>query len=283
MRRPLTILVISLVLYAGIITPFSDYMRQKPVEEKLGYVPSLKVIRILSADQKELVSASLILKVLMYYGGLVMKAQSNILSSPPDYVMMSRIIHGSLQLDPYNMDGYYFAQSFLVWEAHQVAVANNLLQYGMKYRTWDWYLPFFAGFNYAYFLKDYSNAAKYYRLAAELSGTPLYVSLSARYLQRAGHTDLAIAYLESMSKSAKGVVKDAYQLRLNAFKEVRKIERARDTFVKSRGKLPDSVTELINAGYLAESPRDPYGGTFFIKPDGSVATTSNFTFAAVKK
>ncbi len=61
------------------------------------------------------------------------------------------------------MDAYYFAQAVLVWDVGQVRLANELLEYGMRYRTWDYLLPFFAGFNYSYFLKDNEKAAQYYR------------------------------------------------------------------------------------------------------------------------
>lgn len=284
MRPAVKILIVSLFLYAVIIAPFSEYMRNKPIEEKLGYVPSLKVLRVLSVDQKELVGASLIMKVLMYFGGLSLKANDKVMPEPPDYVMMSRIIHGALQLDPYNMDGYYFAQSFLTWDVKQYQVANNLLDYGMKYRTWDWYLPFFAGFNSAYFMKDYSTAAKYYKRAGELSGSDLSKMLAGRYMQESGQTALAIAYLSLMEKSSRNpVIKKNYQIRLTAFKEVRRIELARDRYKEAKEQAPSSVEQLVQGGFLTPPPVDPYGGQFYFEPDGNVATTSKFAFAGVKK
>ncbi|AJE04867.1 hypothetical protein [Geobacter pickeringii] len=277
------IFMVALCLYWSIIGPFSLYMKQKPIEEKLGYVPSLKVIRVMSADHKELMGASLITKVLMYYGGITMKAQDNVMVEPPDYQMMSRIIHGALQLDPYNMDGYYFAQSFLTWEIHQYQLANNLLDYGMKYRTWDWYLPFFAGFNSSYFLGDFQSAARYYKLAGELSGSDLPKLLAGRYLQQSGQTELAIAYLTAMEKGVRNLaVKKNYQIRLASFKAVRRIELARDSYLKSGGSLPVTVEKLANMGILSPPPLDPYGGKFYIEADGRVSTTSKFAFSGKK-
>ena len=164
MKTSVCLLLISILGYLFFITPFTVYMDNKPFLEKLGYVPSVPVVKAVSADQKELVGALLVMKVLMYYGGMMDK-QKNELPVPPDYPAMSRMIHGAVQLDPYNMDAYYFAQAILVWDVGKVDIANELLDYGMHYRTWDWYLPFFAGFNNAYFLKDYKAAAKYYKRA----------------------------------------------------------------------------------------------------------------------
>jgi len=281
----LRIVFLILILFYGIlIVPFSTYMKQKPIEEKLGYLPSINVLRYASADHKELIAASLVMKVIMYYGGIVEKQQSNVIFEPPDYIRMSGILHGSVKLDPYNMDAYYFAQSFLTWEVKQYQLANELLEYGMKYRSWDWYLPFFAGFNSAYFLKDYKKAAEYYKRAGELSGSVLYSSLAGRYMQESGQTDLAIAYLSAMEKSERNLAfKKNYAIRLQAFQEVRRIELARDSYLQSGGKLPLTVDMLLRTGLLSSPPADPYGGQFYIESDGKVATTSRFAFAGSGK
>src|SRR5665647_626755 len=220
MLRTVSTGIACLVLYGILILPFTAYLKNKPFVEKLGYVPSVTALKSVAADHKELVAASLVLKVLMYFGGLVEKAENQV-AVPPDYISMSRLLHGAVKLDPYNMDAYYFAQGFLTWDVKQYKLANDLLDYGMKYRTWDWYLPFFAGFNSAYFLHDYKKAADYYKRAGELSGSDLHKSLAGRYLQESGQTDLAIVYLSAMAKGERNpAMKKTYLFRLNAFKAV---------------------------------------------------------------
>ena len=149
----------------------------------------------------------------------------------------------------------------------------------MKYRTWDWMLPFFAGFNSAYFIKDYKKASEYYKRAGELSGSDLYLSLAGRYMQESGQTELAIAYLEFLEKGEKNqAVKTNYQIRLAAFREVRRIELARNRYLDSGGVLPVTLETLIRCGILSPPPADPYGGVFYLEPDGKVTTTSKFAF-----
>lgn len=282
---PVRLLVSGLLAYGLLIGPFTEYLRNKPIEEKLGFVPSVTLVKPLSADQKELVGASLVMKVLMYFGGVMSRSvEGRVITESADLQGMSRLLHGAVQLDPYNMDAYYFAQGFLPWDAGQFKVANELLQYGMKYRTWDWYLPFFAGFNSAYFLKDYAAASEYYKRAGELSGSPLFKSLAGRYMQESGHTELAIAYLAAMEKGENNpTLKNGYQVRLNAFREVRRIELARDHYRQQRGTAPLSVEQLVQAGLLLPPPVDPYGGSFYLDVDGSVRSTSKFAFAGAKK
>ena len=284
LQRPLLILLVGMLGYLAVLGPFTVYMKHKPVEEKLGYVPSVNLLRYVCADHKEFVGAALLMKVTMYFGGLMDEHEPNVLAEMPDYLGMSNMIHDALKLDPYNIDGYYFAQSFLTWEVKQYTIANKLLDYGMKYRTWDWYLPFFAGFNHAFFLKDYKKAAEYYKRAGELSGDPLYFSLAGRYLQQSGQTDLAIIYLTMLENGEKNqAVKKNYQIRLAAFKEVRRIELALDRYRERHGVFPASIDQLLSTGLLSPPPKDPYGGTFFLDADGKVASTSKFAFGGVKK
>jgi hypothetical protein len=274
--------LVCLLLYGILIIPFTTYLRDKPFVEKLGYVPSATVLKSVAADLKELVAASLVLKVLMYFGGVVEKSENQV-AIPPDYPAMSRLLHVAVRLDPYNMDAYYFAQGFLTWDVKQYKLANDLMDYGMKYRTWDWYLPFFAGFNSAFFLKDYAAAARYYQRAGELSGSELSRLLAGRYMQESGQTDLAISYLSAMLKSENNpTLKKSYQLRLTAFREARRIEVARDLYRETRGVMPATVEQLVSGGFLSPAPRDPYGGQFYLDAEGKVATTSKYAFAGVK-
>lgn len=275
--------LVCLILYGILIIPFTTYLRNKPYVEKLGYVPSsVTVLKSIAVDQKELLSASLVLKVLMYFGDLVEKANNKVII-PPDYMTMSRLLHCAVKLDPYNMDAYYFAQSFLTWDVKQYKLANDLLEYGMKYRTWDWYLPFFAGFNSAYFMRDYSKAADYFKQAGDLSGQDLLKSLAGRYMQESGQTDLAIGYLSAMEKGENNpALKKNYQLRLTAFREARRIEVARDGYKEKHGIMPTTVEQLVSVGLLSSTPKDPYGGQFYLDVDGKVATTSKYAFGGAK-
>jgi hypothetical protein len=276
-------LIVLLALYAVIIGPFTRYLTEKPVVEKLGYVPEPDVMRLLAADQCSLMSATLMVRVISYYGGLVEQAMNKV-PVTPEYQGMYKMLETAVKLDPYNMDAYYFAQAILGWRAGQVREINSLLEYGMQYRKWDWYLPSFAGFNYAYFLKDYKRASQNYRRVAELTGDTLSMNLAGRYMYESGRTDLAVAYLTAMVQGARNeAIKRTLQTRLRAFEEVRKIEQARDKFRSDTKRNPRSLSELLHKGYLARPPVDPYGGTFYLDEKGAVRSTSKFAFGVVDR
>jgi tetratricopeptide (TPR) repeat protein len=254
-------------------------MSQKSYVEKLGLIPHSKVLKAAFPNFTEIVASSILAKVILYYGAFVERLDhpGNVLYAA-DYPAMSRTVHAALKLDPYNMDGYYFGQAILAWDAKQYQLASELLEYGMQYRTWDWQLPFFAGFNYAYFLGDMENAAAMYMRAGELSRAPLFKSLAGRYLQEAGRTQMAIDYLQTLADNAQNrSIKKSIEIRIKAFQMVLMIEQARDLYTEENGEAPSKVEELIADGYLQAIPVDPYGGKFFLDRNGQVRTTSKFS------
>ncbi len=278
MKRYLAAAVCLLLVYVALLGPFTRSMAQKPYVEKLGLVPSSRVLQALFPDYQEFLAASIIGKVILYYGSLTghLDDPGKIIYAA-DYPAMSRTVHAALRLDPYNMDGYYFGQAILAWDARQFKLASELLEYGMQYRTWDWQLPFFAGFNYAYFLDDKEKAAEMYKRAGDLSGAPLFQKLAGRYMQEAGQTRMAIDYLGTLVKTARNpAVKKSLQVRIDAFKAVFAIEQARDRFAHEKGRFPKNIAELVEAGYLEERPEDPYGGRFYLDESRQVRTTSKF-------
>ena len=276
------LLPLFVVSYSALVGPFTAYMHNKPFVEKLGYVPQAEALRLTAADQRVFIADALVLKALFYYGSLIEKSSTKI-PLPPDYFSIYKTIETSVKLDPYNLDAYYFVQAVITWDAKRVQEANTLLEYGMKYREWDYLLPFFLGFNYAYFLKDFPNAARCYKRAADLSGIPLYANLAGRYMYESGRTDLALAYLATMEKSARNAsIKETFRVRIAAFNEVKRIETAVTAYKNTFRLPPRSLDDLLRNGFLKEPPVDPYGGQFFIDENGQVKSTSKFAYAGAK-
>lgn len=270
------ILVISVAAYLLLIVPFSSYLTNRPVAIKLGSFPEAKVIRFVAADQLYLVANYAVTRVLFYFGTLVDLDKRKV-RVKPEHFNMFKTMETVVKLDPYNMDAYYFIQAAFTWELGRAKDVNRVLDYGMKYRNWDSQLPFYAGFNAAYFLKDYKTAATYFQRAAELSGNDLYTNLSARYFYEAGETDLGIAFLSTMTKGASDPkVRKIYELRKSALEGVRTLENAVEGFRRATGRAPASLEALVSAGFIDEIPSDPYGGSFYLDPDGRVRSSSKF-------
>jgi hypothetical protein len=273
------IFVLLLTGYALCVIPFASYMKNRPVAVKLGYVPSAEVLRVTVGDQKLIVAHTAVVKVLVYFGTLVEKLNSNKIVLPAEYLNMYTTLQTAVKLDPYNSDAYYFSQAAFTWEVGRAAEVNRMLDYGMKYRTWDFTLPFYAGFNSAYFLKQYEPAARYMQRAAEISGNPLLTTLAARYFFESNNSDLGIQFLEMMEKGAKDEqVRKLYRLRRTALRAVTGIQAAVNQYRERHGRLPTRLEELSEQGILPQLPEDPYGGRFYLDSSGTVRTTSKFAF-----
>lgn len=277
MRR-LLLFIPLVVCYVVVVIPLASYMKKRPVEVKLGHPPEAQVLKIAAGEHRYLVAESLVIKVLFYFGTL-MENEGRGRKTQPQYFDMFKSMESAVKLDPYNTDAYYFTQAAFTWELGRAADVNRVLAYGMKYRTWDYQLPFYAGFNAAYFLHDYKSAARYMQKAAEISGNQLFTTLASRYFYEAGQTQLGVMFLEVMSKGAKDPgVKKAYQVRKEALEGVMLIDQAVAAFRGRTGRLPASLNELVAKGFIDSIPVDPYGGTFYLEPGGKVASTSKFAF-----
>lgn len=274
--RLLFLFLLLLVAHISILGPFNAAVSTRPVEIKLGYMPHPQVLKLISADHDLLVAEVAVVRVLFYFGTIVEKLKENVIVKP-EHFNMFRTIFTASQIDPYNNDVYYFAQAAFTWELGRIDEVNELLEHGMKYRVWDPWLPFYLGFNHAYFLKNYEVGAKYLQKAAEVSGNPLFANLAARYYYEAKQTQIGLTFLDAMIMQAKDpAVRSTYQMRRLALLAVMNIEQALDRYLQREGRKARTLDELIVADILDSIPVDPYGGEFYLDETGRVRSTSKF-------
>ena len=277
------LLPLLIIIYWVIVFPFASYLQNRPVAVKLGYMPEAEAIKMVAGDHRYLLAEYSVVKVLFYFGTMLEKQKNNV-TNTPEYFNMFKTLETAVKLDPYNMDAYYFTQAAFTWEIGRARDVNRVLAYGMKYRTWDWTLPFYAAFNSAYFLREYEAAAEYMKKAADISGNPLLTNLAARYFYEVGRNDLGILFLETMERGAKDKkVKNIYALRKSALLAVQAINDAIAKFKARHGRRPVDLKELVASGHIASIPKDPYGGKFYLDEGGMVRSTSKFAFGGRAK
>ena len=190
---------------------------------------------------------------------------------------MYRTLQTAVQLDPYNEDAYYFTQAAFTWELGRIREVNQMLEYGMRFRTWDYWLPFYAGFNYAYFLKEYDRAATYMQRAAEISGNPLFTKLTARYFYESDQTAMGLSFLDTViAKTNDPALKRTYQYRKDALLAVAQLEQAMQIFAREHRRQVETLNELVTSGIIEMMPEDPYGGEFYLDGDGRIRSSSQF-------
>lgn len=272
------VLLISILCYVFFSPSLIKDMNQRPLFDKLGYTPQGKFYKAALGEFRWFTGNILSFKSIIYYGGKmneIMKGDYRDI----ELFNLYRTIETSILLNPYNEDAYYFAQATFTWHVGRIKEINHLLKYVMKYRTWDFKLPYFLGFNYAYFLKDYDKAAKYYKIAGEMTHSTLFNKLAARYFYEGGSTGLAISYMKFLIAAERDKKrKQEYKIRLQALEGIDKIEKAILKYKNKYQKIPENIEVLIKEGFLKELPKDPYGGIYYIDKKGKVRTTSKMAF-----
>ncbi|HYA87069.1 MAG TPA: hypothetical protein VEI57_08415 [Nitrospirota bacterium] len=266
-----------MVLIAGYALVFPSFEKVRyPVKEAQarGLILPPPVVNLLALEFKTITADFLFARASQYYGGRSFRPG---IWTKNDYVWLYNNLLVTTELDPYFQDPYYFGNAIFTWGAGAINDADVLLEKGTNARTWDWQLPFFLGFNKFYFLHDNKGGADDLLIAAKRPGAwdglPM---LASRLYSDAGRTENAIDFLEIIAKNENNVkIKVNYEIRLDALKSILEIEKAVSRYKIRMKKLPKDIHVLVKSGKLAEIPKDPYGGQFYLEKDGSVKTTSN--------
>lgn len=278
MRRALTFFTVGLVLGSYLLVASAAWKNRAAVrqEANAGFVLPSQFTRILSLGYKGVVADFQFLKLTTFLGGRIVHQEQ---LKQEDWQYFETSVASITDLDPYFLDPYFLSEGLLTWEAGQVEEANRLLAKGVQYRSWDWRLPYFVGFNYFYFLHDYQKGAEYIMRASRIPGSPDYLpNLAARLAYYGGKTKTGILFLRGMIASTPDPnLRKTLEVRLLALERAATIEEAVAKFKDTYGRLPNAH-ELVARGYLKEMPADPYGGKWGIMKNGRVFSTSKFTF-----
>jgi hypothetical protein len=235
------------------------------------------ILKVSSLDFDGLVSDVLYLKALVYYGSTFDGNNRRRAISEAQYTWLYNILKTSTDLDPYFLDPYFLGNNILSWEANRVSDSISLMKKGSQYRDWDYWLPFYIGFDYFYFLKDSANASSYLMIASKKPGAdPFFGFFAARLAYQGKRTENAIVFLEGILKTTKDeAMRKDNEIRLETLKVMLNLEKGASVYKERTGSYPQKLSALVEQHIIARIPEDPYGGEFYIDKDGSIKTTSD--------
>ena len=263
---------ILLVFLVALTTYFYPKIQQSYEPSlRLHQLPSTLTLQLSSLGNRELLATLIFYNTEFYYG-----EKAGFRKETPELKLVYDALNKATDLDPRNMDCYYFAQGTLSWVKPAIPVLNRLLKKGFTYRPWDWYLPFFIGANYYFQLKDPGQAAEYMQQAAKLNPrSPLFATLAARMFYQGNQTEAGIIYLKSLLKETSNpLFRKKFEKRLQALEAIFFLEQGVKKYEERFAKPPDRMRDLVTAGIVSKMPVDPYGGRFYIGKDGRIYTTS---------
>jgi hypothetical protein len=273
---PLILLCVLIPLYFSTLSVISLMNKNLPKGDEVNVIIPSSILKITSLDFDGLASDILYLKTVVFYGSTITGKNRRKISEL-EYKWINDALTASTDLDPYFLDPYFFANAVLTWEGNRVKETNILLEKGSRYREWDYWLPFYMGFNYFYFLGENEKAATYLIEASKKPGaSPFYGHLGARLAYKSNKVENAIIFLEGMlDKVEEKAMRNDYEMRLTALKSILYLQKEMAVYKEKTGRDPVKLSEMLDLRIINSIPADPYGGEFYIDKEGEVKTTSD--------
>ena len=239
--------------------------------EELAYLPKGEYLKVAVLGYREAVADLIWLKVVQHLGGRKPSLGS--------YLWAYHAADVLTDLDPRFAQAYRATGTVLgVW-AERPHESIAILSKGIRHNPQVWDLPFYVGYDYYYVLRNPAEAAKYFRLASSLQGSPAYLPrLAARMTVEAGDPDAALEFLQRLysgtqdDKIREGLVRRIREV--EAERGIRLLEEAARRFKHRFGKWPLRLEELIARGIIVSLPIEPFGGVYEWHPADGTVTSS---------
>ncbi len=234
----------------------------KQVEEH-SYIPSGKYLKTAVIGYDQIASDFYWLKTIQYIGD----KQRKITGYPMVYPLVDLVT----DLDPLFDYAYQVAGILLAIYDRNIEKSNAILKKGLKNVSGVWQIPMYLGFNYFFFLEDYTRAAKYVGMAAALPGRPDYLPLlAARLYSEAKDPSAGIEFLTEILDEInvemwRNLVGDRVKL-LMIERDLVYLERVIKDFSQREGRKPRDLRELVVSGLIRRIPQEPFEGRYLYDP-----------------
>jgi hypothetical protein len=276
MWRLLTVFLCFILVMFHIVSlgKITEEVKLLPKGEDTAYVIPAPILRITALEFRGLASDFLFLKALVFLGSTNERREGPRVKTG-EWKWLYHVLDASTSLDPYFFDPYYFGNANLTWGGGLIEEANVLLEKGSRYRSWDFILPFYKGFNEFYFLQDNEKASQSLMEASRRPGaSPLYANLAVKLAYKGRRTENAIAFQESILEHTEDPqLRKEFETRLDALRGVLYLEKAVAEYKLRFGRFPGKLEDLIGKHIIEKLPQEPYGGNFYIDSQGQVKTT----------
>jgi hypothetical protein len=234
------------------------------------YLPSGEVVDrfVLSFDM--LAADVYWIRAIQHYGG-----EKRRTDSVRKYNALYPLLDIATTLDPNFTIAYRFGAIFLA-EAYpggpgRPDLAIRLLRKGLRATPRKWQYLQDIGFVHYWWRHDYRAAADSFARAAAIPGAPWWLEpLSATTLAQGGERGASRRLWEQLAHSADNAWLSNEAARrlqqLDALDLLDRVAAALDRYVRARGEIPRTWSEVTSAGYLRDLPRDPAGYALILDP-----------------
>ncbi len=233
---------------------------QKSVSEVPKSFLSLEISNgAFALGQEELWADFLLVQGMVYYGQEYRKHRNDPNYSPQGLVDLFEAI---TNLDPWYYEAYRLAGNLLRDPEDRIRMYEKASLQFPK----DWRFIESIGFLYFNELQDPLTAAKYYEQASQIPERPPYVaSLASRFYQKAGYYESAIRTLRDFALQTENEqVREILLSRARRLEILLTLQISLERFKRRFGRLPQELSELVQAQLLPSLPSLPGGGHYRI-------------------
>jgi hypothetical protein len=188
-------------------------------------------------------------------------------------------------LDPQFRQVYTFAGVIIPVHLGREEYANAdestaLLRKGDQNIPNEFKIRFQLAFNEMFFHRRYEAAAEILKSLMSHPSAPTWLgAMVTRLYAHVGQFDASLAFTEQLRDSAEDEeTRASYErriLEIEQEKVLRELDAVIKRFVDREGHAPESIAALVVSGDLAELPKDPLEGTFFLDSKGRARSTSS--------
>ncbi len=266
-----TIVVILLLL---LIVSFSyriDLARSShDVISELMYFPSGTALRAVSMGFYGTLADLVWLRFIQYYGEHRLTDQR--------FEFLYHILDILTTLDNRFIYAYTLGGLMLTHDAKRPDQARKLLKKGMYANPDDWRMPFMYGFMHYLFLKEYSVAKAYFKIASQKPNAPDMTKRWAAFVTyfKLGDKKTAlkmwIDFYNSTENPEEKILAESYIKRIKMELDIEFLDQAIELFKAKFDRRMYSLKQLVSVGLIDSIPQEPHGGKYFLR-DGRVYST----------
>jgi len=247
-------------------------LRKSPHElvGELMYFPSGMALRALSLGLYAPLADFVWLRFIQYYGEHRLTDRK--------YEFMYHILDILTTLDSRFIYAYTLGGLMLTHDAKRPEQARMLMKKGMKVHPEEWRTPFIYAFIHYVFLKEYTVAQTYFRLAALKPDAPDIPKRWAAFTvyKKIGDLKTALAlWIDLYNSSDNPEEKEIAEMYIQGIKmkmDIEFLDRRIEEFKDRYGRRPIALRDLVVYGLIESIPPEPHGEKYIIRQGKAFST-----------
>lgn len=268
----LTVTLIACLTGAVLLLRRIDSMRSGATLEEVLYIPSPRLLKRMSLGYNGLLADVYWTRAVQYFGG---KHRQRALR----YDLLAPLLDVTTELDPHLLIAYHFGSIFLAQQPPEGAgmpeKAAPLVERGIQANPDTWQLYYDLGFLEYIELGNPAAAAQAFERGSRVPGAhPFLKVMAASMAEQAGKLETArLLWTMTYETTEDAMIRDNARKHLRALRvdeDVQHLEALVQEYERRTGRLPTSLIELVETGYLRGIPVDPLGRPYKLTHDGRI-------------